>query len=58
MAADLMATKKLIPDLPTWVQCFAMYMAAVATKQPEREREREYTRALSISFVQCKASMS
>ena len=35
-ATDLMATKKLIPDLATWVQCFAMYMAAIATKQPER----------------------
>ena len=37
-ATDLMATKKLFPDLATWVQYFAMYMhmAAIATKQPER----------------------
>ena len=35
-ATDLMATKKLIPDLSTWVQCFAMYTAAIATKQLER----------------------
>ena len=34
-ATDLMVTKKLIPDRTTWVHCFTMYMAAIATKQPE-----------------------
>lgn len=28
-ATDLMATKKVIPDLATWVQSFAMYTAAI-----------------------------
>ena len=34
-ATDLIATKKLIPDLATWVQYFVMYMAVIATRQPE-----------------------
>ena len=29
-------SKKLIQDLPTWVQCFAVYVAVVVQKQPER----------------------
>lgn len=29
-AADLMDTKKIIPDLSVWLQCFALYVAALA----------------------------
>ena len=35
-AQDLLQSKKLIQDLPTWVQCFAVYVAVVVQKQPER----------------------
>ena len=28
--------RKLIPDLPTWVQYFAIYVAVLAQKQPAR----------------------
>ena len=28
-AADLVNTRKVIPDLTTWVQCFTLYMAIV-----------------------------
>ena len=35
-AADLYQTKKLIPDLATWSQCFALFMATTAMKQPKR----------------------
>lgn len=35
-AQDLLHSKKLIQDLPTWVQCFAVFVAVVAQKQPER----------------------
>ena len=35
-AADLMQTRKLIPDLATWVQCFGLFMAVVARKRPDR----------------------
>ena len=35
-AADLYKTKKLIPDLATWSQCFALFMATTAMKQPKR----------------------
>ena len=35
-AEDLLQTKKLIPDFQTWVQCFAIYVAVIAPKQPER----------------------
>lgn len=38
-AADLMATKKLIPDLGVWAQCFALYMAILAQKKPEKMPE-------------------
>ena len=32
-AQDLLQSKKLIQDLPTWVQCFAVYVAVVVQKQ-------------------------
>ena len=35
-AEDLMQSKKLIPDLPTWLQCFALYVTVAANHQPER----------------------
>ena len=35
-AADLYQTKKLIPDLATWSQCFALFTATIAVKQPKR----------------------
>lgn len=31
-AADLAQARKLIPDLATWVQCFAMYVAVLEPK--------------------------
>ena len=33
--ADLMESRKLIPDLATWIQCFSIYAAVIITKQPE-----------------------
>ena len=30
---------QLIPDLPAWVQCFAIYVAVLAQKQPARVPE-------------------
>lgn len=35
-AADLIQARKIIPDFATWVQCFALYTATLATKSPER----------------------
>lgn len=35
-AADFLQARKIIPDLATWVQCFSLYVAVVATKFPER----------------------
>ena len=35
-AADLSQYKKLIPDLSTWMQCFALYLAVLAPQQPSR----------------------
>ena len=34
--ADLYSTKKLIPDLATWVQCFAIYAAVLGMQYPQR----------------------
>ena len=38
-AADLLQVRKLIPDLATWLQCFAIYVATIATKFPGRISE-------------------
>ena len=35
-AEDLAGSKKLIPDLATWLQCFAIYMVVLADTEPER----------------------
>lgn len=35
-ASDFMQSRKVIPDLATWVQCFALYAAAVTSKHPAR----------------------
>ena len=35
-AEDLSGTRKMIPDLATWLQCFAVYMAAITNKEPDR----------------------
>ncbi len=38
-AADLAQSRKLIPDLATWLQCFALYTAAVLQEHQERAAE-------------------
>lgn len=35
-AEDLSGTRKMIPDLATWLQCFAVYMAVITNKEPDR----------------------
>lgn len=35
-AADLMQSRKVIPDFATWSQCFALYTAVLALHHPER----------------------
>ena len=35
-STDLYATKKLIPDLATWVQCFSIYATVIWSQSPER----------------------
>ena len=35
-STDLYATKKLIPDLATWVQCFSIYAVVLWSQSPER----------------------
>ena len=38
-ASELEPTRKLIPDLATWLQCFALYTTAVTQDQPDRITE-------------------
>jgi hypothetical protein len=38
-AADLLQTRKIIPNFATWVQCFSLYVATLASKSPERVQE-------------------
>ncbi len=38
-AADLVQTRRLIPDLATWTQCFGLFMAVVARKRPDKVPE-------------------
>ena len=33
---DLEGSKRLIPDFQTWVQCFAIYAAALVTRHPDK----------------------
>ena len=35
-AEDLLQSKKLIPDFPTWLQCFALYASVAAKAEPKR----------------------
>ena len=35
-AAEFMHSKRLIADLSTWIQCFAIYTAVVTSRYPER----------------------
>ena len=37
-AAELMSSRKIIPDLATWSQCFNLFAAVVVKQQPERAR--------------------
>ena len=37
-AEDLVGSKKLIPDLATWLQCFAIYMAVVTDTELDRAK--------------------
>ena len=38
-AADLMQTRKIIPDLATWIQCFGLYAAVLLKQKPEKVSE-------------------
>ena len=38
-AADLMQSRRVIPDLATWTQCFGLYMAVITKSQPDRVPE-------------------
>ena len=38
-ATELIQTRRIIPDLATWSQCFALYVAVIAQSQPERVPE-------------------
>ena len=35
-AADLMQTRKIIPDLAMWIQCFGLYAAALLKQKPKK----------------------
>ena len=35
-AEDLSGSRKMIPNLATWLQCFALYMVVVTDKEPDR----------------------
>ena len=38
-AVDLASSRRIIPDLATWLQCFALYAAVLAKEQPGRIQE-------------------
>lgn len=38
-AAELMQSRKMIPDLATWVQCFSVFCTVVIAKSPSRLAE-------------------
>ena len=38
-SADLVQSRKMIPDLATWLQCYSLYVAVMAAKHPERITE-------------------
>ena len=35
-AADLLQARRIIPELETWLQCFAVYVATFSTNYPKR----------------------
>ena len=35
-AADLLQSRRVIPDLATWMQCYAIFTAVIASKNPAR----------------------
>ena len=35
-AADMLPNKKAIPDLATWLQCFRLHVAVIASRQPNQ----------------------
>ena len=37
--SDLSLTRKVLPNLATWTQCFAMYISVISTHQPQRMPE-------------------
>ena len=51
-AEDLMQSRKIIPDLATWLQCFSLYVALLTTQQPERIPE-----LMAYQSIIAKASM-
>ena len=38
-AADMTSSRRIIPDLATWLQCFGLYVAVLAPQQPHRVPE-------------------
>ena len=38
-AADLFQSRKVIPDLATWLQCFSLFVAALAPRDPNKLQE-------------------
>ena len=50
-AADFAQGRKTIPDLTTWIQCFALYTAILTQEQPER-----YTDLMAYQSIMAKAS--
>ena len=38
-AAELASTRKIVPDLGTWLQRFVLYAAAILQARPERAAE-------------------
>ena len=38
-AADMVQSRKIIPDVATWLQCFALYVAVLAKDNPQKVQE-------------------
>ena len=49
--ADLLETKKLIPDLATWVQCFSLYAAVVVSGAGKELAYMSYTEQQMLLFT-------
>ena len=52
-AAELMQARKIIPDLATWTQCFAIYAATLGSKQPARIPELMAYQTIIAKVSQC-----